>query len=92
MSKNWEKQQAKILGQRKANNMWKDVGKHISEGISKICKEAVHQRDNGGLLEEEVRAPARGMAAAAFTIDCREDVEYKCIMDVFTLSPWTTLV
>ena len=73
MSKNWEKQQAKILGQRKANNMWKDVGKHISGGISKMCKEVVHQTDNGGLLEEEVRAPASGMAAAAFTVDCRED-------------------
>ena len=73
MSKNWEKQQAKILGQRKANNMWKDVGKHISEGISKICKEAVHQRDNGGLLEEEVRATANGMAVATFIIYCRED-------------------
>ena len=42
MNKNWEKQQAGNLGQRKASDLWKDVGKHINGGVRKICKEVVN--------------------------------------------------
>ena len=39
MNKDREKQQAGNLGHRKASDAWKDVGKHINGGISRICKE-----------------------------------------------------
>ena len=41
MNKNREKQ-AGNLGQRKASDLWKDVGKHINGGVRKICKEVVN--------------------------------------------------
>ena len=56
-----------------ASDAWKDVGKHINGGVSRICKELVNQIDKRGWMKEEIRALVNSMAATVFTVDGRED-------------------
>ena len=68
-----EKQQVGNLEYKEASDAWKDVGKHINGGASRICKELVNQTNKRGWMEEVIRAPSSSTVATIFAVVGSED-------------------